>query len=98
MPATWEYWKVNDPLPYPVGDIDVIFGNTERAEAECVIKFPAAIPDNRNIAEHSVGIAHSWRFAFGIRCKRTPGGGIDSEIICTAEHVTWFPEHGETGP
>jgi hypothetical protein len=98
MPEGWDYWRVDDPLPYPVGDIDVGSTGSSVASADCVITLPNAIPSAKTIAERSVGIARSWRFAFGIRSQRQPGGQVVNEIVCTAKHVTWFPDHNETGP
>jgi hypothetical protein len=94
----YEYWTIDDPLPYPVGDINVSGTGESLASADCTLKFPTAIPYGKTIAEKSVGISNSWRFTFGLRSERVAGGKIDNQIVCTAKHITWFPDHGETGP
>lgn len=90
-----EYWPVDDPkFPYPIEDPDVTHAGPGNAGALSTIRLPAAIPAAKTHAEKSVGIARSWKFTFAVH-SRTVAGAVVSDLVCTAKHVNWFPDHGE---
>lgn len=95
----YDFWSVNDPnYPYPIpNDIQVFPSSYPEAVASAsgTVVIPTAIPYEKTIAERSAGIAHSWRFTIAVIAERT-ARGVKSEIVCTAQHVNFFPDHGET--
>lgn len=97
MPDDYQFWPHHDAdYPLPVDEINVHAGNESLASASCTARFPAEIPFPRTMMEQSAGISHSWRFTVALMAHRQ-GGKVNSHLICTATHVHWFEEHGETG-
>lgn len=94
-----QYWASNDAnFPFPIPDELQVHPSSDPesvAMVSATVFVPTAIPFEKTIAERSAGIAHSWRFTVAIVAHRT-AAGVDSELVCTAQHVNFFPEHNET--
>jgi hypothetical protein len=94
----FEYWKLNDTQPFPVGQITLFYGTAGGASASADIDLPAALPHAATVAERSIGITDSAKLWFGIECTVLPNGKVSCEAVLCGRHLHWFPDHPETAP
>ena len=95
----FEYWQVNQPgFPHPVGDITVVYGNEQGAQAHAGFTVPQAQPTATTVAEKYVGIAHSAKLWWALECTTDAQGKVSCEALLRGQHLHWFPEHGESAP
>ena len=94
----FEYWKLNDTQPFPVGNITLFYGTEGGASASADIDLPAALPNAATVAERSIGIADSAKLWFGLECTVLANGKVSCEAVLCGKHLHWFPAHPETAP
>lgn len=91
----FDYWDVGDVNhPFPVSEINLVFGVEDAAKATAELRLPVAQPRLKTVAERSIGIARSAKLWFALEC--TNAGAVTCEAVLRGQHVHWFPPHGET--
>ncbi|HSQ95651.1 MAG TPA: hypothetical protein VLM18_06080 [Croceibacterium sp.] len=95
----FEYWKAtNLQFPFPVGEIDLSWGDEESAKASVDFTLTAAQPEKKTVAERSIGIKDSAKLWFALECTTDAQGKVTCEALLRGTHLHWFPAHGEHAP
>jgi hypothetical protein len=94
----FEYWETDDPAhPFPVGDIDFDFDDSDGMTANVDLTPPKKQPKPRTVAERSIGIPMCAQMWIALECSTDAQGKLVYEAVFRARHVHWYPQHGETG-
>jgi hypothetical protein len=94
----FEFWKLSDPHPFPVGNIDLSWGDETSANASAEFTLPQTQPEKKTVAERSIGITDSAQLWFALECTTDAQGKVNCEAVLRGRHVHWFPDHGECAP
>lgn len=93
------YWEADDPgHPFPVGNIDLRWGDADTAKAVADLAPPRTQPTPATVAERSIGVARSAQFWFALECATDVLGKVTCEAVLRGRHVHYWPEHGEDQP
>lgn len=95
----FEYWQLNDlNHPFPVGEIDLVYGTPNAVAAYCTLAPPKTQPTPAMVAERSIGVARSGQLWFALECATDALGNVTCEGVLRGRHLHFYKEHGETEP